>query len=117
MSADMTGVEGGSRMVSLPRRRANVEERNAGSELVLYDPAGGRLHVLNETAAAVWRMCDGSLPAPLLAGRLSSEFEVKHDQDPVADVQRLLSSMFEAGLIEDVAGAAPVARGAEPPRT
>lgn len=114
-----SGVGAGNRVsadVTLPRRRAHVEERSAGSELVLYDPVGGRLHVLNATAAAVWRLCDGSLPAVALAGRFSDGFLVGRDQDPLADVKELLCSFLEAGLIEDRAGDHPAASGAAPAR-
>jgi hypothetical protein len=90
--------------VSWPRRRSHVEERRAGEDLVLYDPAGGRLHVLNATAAAIWRLCDGSLPAPAIAGRFSTDFRVDPGQDPPGDARLLLRSLFEAGLIEEKAG-------------
>jgi hypothetical protein len=96
------GVVG--REVSWPRRRSHVEERRAGEDLVLYDPAGGRLHVLNATAAAIWNLCDGSLPAPAIAGKFSAEFRVDPGQDPQADARLLLRSLFEAGLIEEKAG-------------
>ena len=90
--------------VSWPRRRSHVEERRAGEDLVLYDPAGGRLHVLNATAAAIWHLCDGSLPASAIAGRFSDDFRVDISQDPQADARLLLRSLFEAGLIEEKAG-------------
>jgi len=90
--------------VSWPRRRPHLEERRAGDDLVLYDPAGGRLHVLNATAAAIWHLCDGSLPAPAIAGRFSADFRVDPGQDPQADARLLLRSLFEAGLIEERAG-------------
>ena len=105
------------REVQWPRRRSHVEERAAGSDLVLYDPVGGRLHVLNATAAAVWRLCDGSLQAPALADRFSAGFRVGQGQDPLSDVRELLRSFLDAGLIEDNAGDRPVTDGSIPERT
>lgn len=95
------GAAGGE---AWPRRRSHVEERLAGEDLVLYDPAGGRLHVLNATAAAIWRLCDGSLSAPAIAGRFSADFRVDPGQDPQADARLLLRSLFEAGLVEERTG-------------
>ena len=83
-----------------------MEERQAGADLVLYDAAGGRLHVLNATAAAVWRMCDGSHAMPAIVGRIGSEFSVDTENSPESDVRALLRSFLEAGLIEDIAGKA-----------
>lgn len=100
--------------VTQPCRRPHVQERTAGADLVLYDPVGGRLHVLNPTAAAVWKMCDGSLPTSTLAGRFSEVYAIGPDQDPLADVRQVLKQFLEAGLIEDRAGDHSSAQEATP---
>jgi len=101
-----------SRDVSFPCRCAHVEERAAGPELVLYDPVGGRLHVLNETAAVVWRLCDGSIQNLDIADRLRSDYRFDGDHDPRTDIQEILHSFLAAGLIEDKAGDRPATSSA-----
>ena len=89
------------REVSCPRRRAHIEERRAGHELVLYDPVAGRLHVLNLTAAQVWRLCDGDKTSGSIAERLAGDFQVDALTDPGLDVRRVLRTFMLAGLVED----------------
>jgi Coenzyme PQQ synthesis protein D (PqqD) len=43
----------------MPLRATHVAERLVEGELVLYNPASQRVHVLNATAACAWRLCDG----------------------------------------------------------
>lgn len=101
---EATAGDRADRDPSRPCRRPHIEERQAGEHLILYDPVGGRLHDLNATAAAVWRMCDGSVPATVIASRLGEEFDVGHDHNPQEDVRALLREFLQAGLIEDGAG-------------
>jgi hypothetical protein len=42
-----------------PLRADHLAERLVDGELILYDPARQRVHVLNPTAAFTWRLCDG----------------------------------------------------------
>jgi hypothetical protein len=84
-----------------PCRGAHIEERPAGSELVLFDPIGGRLHVLNPTAAAIWRLCDGSRSANEIAGTLGAEFQVGPEHTPGTDVHVLLGIFRDARLITE----------------
>src|SRR5688572_21774359 len=47
----------------LPRaRRDDLLIRSIGDQTVVLDQRRGRLHVLNRTAALVWRNCDGQRP-------------------------------------------------------
>lgn len=103
-----------SRDVSYPCRRAHVEERVAGADLVLYDPVGGRLHVLNETAALVWRLCDGSLQNLDIADRFRAAFRFDGDFSPEADIREILHSFLAAGLIEAKSGDRPATSSATP---
>ena len=97
-------------LTARPCRSAHVEERAAGGDLVLFDPIGGRLHVLNPTAAAIWRLCDGSRSADEIAEMLGTEFQLDPEHDPGADVEVLLGTFRDASLITDLrSAAAPIA--------
>ena len=82
-----------------PSRAPGIEERTAGSDLVLYDAAVGRLHVLNLTAAAVWRLCDGSKTVDDILQRVGVEFAFNSGDEPRSDIQGLLGNLREQGLI------------------
>lgn len=43
-----------------PRRSDAVAVSELDDELVLYDSATQQVHVLNHSAAAIWRLCDGT---------------------------------------------------------
>lgn len=44
---------------SAPRRRRDLLSDDAGMELVVFDPRRQLAHILNETAAVVFLLCDG----------------------------------------------------------
>lgn len=82
-----------------PSRAPGLEERMAGSDLVLYDAAVGRLHVLNLTAAAVWRLCDGSKTVDDILQQVGVEFTFSTGDQPRSDIQGLLGNLKDQGLI------------------
>jgi len=82
-----------------PSRAPGIEERSAGNDLVLYDAAGGRLHVLNLTAAAIWRLCDGSKTVDDILDKVGVEFAFNDVDRPRSDIKGLLGNLREQGLI------------------
>lgn len=44
---------------SAPRRRGDLLSDDAGMELVVFDPRRQLAHILNETAAVVFLLCNG----------------------------------------------------------
>ena len=53
-----------------PSGKPTLVVREVGSETIVYDPRTHRAHCLGETAAAVWRECDGGRSASEIAERL-----------------------------------------------
>jgi hypothetical protein len=43
-----------------PTKSENLEIRKAGDEVLVHDPAHGKVHVLNATAGAILELCDGT---------------------------------------------------------
>lgn len=82
-----------------PTRATGIEEQSAGDELVLYDMRAGRLHHLNPTASAVWRLCDGTATLDDIVARISLEFVVREADKPESDVKALVQEWMRAGLI------------------
>lgn len=73
-------------------------------ELLIYDRIRDRAHCLNETAATVWKLCDGRTSAPVLTRSVSKALRV-----PVRDIviQLALKQLSARHLLAesyDVAG-------------
>jgi hypothetical protein len=82
-----------------PLRRSGIEERSAARELVLYDPRRGKLHVLNQTAATVWRLCDGKTQASVMVARLEAGFRDLELFDVDRDVASVLGALSQEQLL------------------
>jgi hypothetical protein len=66
----------------LPKARSEgIITRDIDGELLIYDRARDRAHCLNETAAAVWKLCDGCTTVPELTRSVSKALGV-----PVGDL-------------------------------
>lgn len=84
-----------------PERVNGIEEQRAGEDLVLYDPRAGRLHHLNPTAAAVWRLCDGTSTLDDIVAKVSVEFALEPEDSPAADIDSLLREWRLIGIINN----------------
>ena len=58
-----------SEFFPVSRREGLVSKRVEG-ELLIYDRTRDQAHCLNESAAAIWRLCDGRTSVPEIARRL-----------------------------------------------
>jgi hypothetical protein len=85
-------------MRAVPRQRPDfVLSLGAGGHR-LTDPATGAVHVLNETALALWELCDGrTTPAEMVAA-VEALFSCGRDVAE-RDVNRTLVEFDRAGLI------------------
>jgi hypothetical protein len=50
-------------------------------ELLVYDMNRHKAHCLNQTAAFIWKRCDGKTPVPEIAARLGKEFNARGDEE------------------------------------
>lgn len=65
-----------------PRPNPDVTLERAGNEAILYDRANRRVHVVNETAARLFELCDGESPEEAVAKEFAAAYDL-----PVADVE------------------------------
>jgi hypothetical protein len=72
-------------------RTADLSVEEVGAELLVYDHTAARAHCLSETAARVWRACDGDTGLPVLANVLDLDVET---------VERALDELDSCGLLE-----------------
>jgi coenzyme PQQ biosynthesis protein PqqD len=99
----MRGEGGGraSESILTPRVRETVAWVELDGEVVIYDEADGSMHLLNNAAAAVWMLCDGSSAVDQIIGELAEAYGA--DEAQIAkDVTELMSQLTSKGLLEGV---------------
>jgi hypothetical protein len=64
-------------------RRDGLVLRELPDELLIYDTETHEAHCLNETAARVWKPCDGRTSVSEIAGRIGATVDERVDEDVV----------------------------------
>lgn len=88
----------GDRPVLVPQRNAEIELRRDDGVTALVQPGSETLHVLNDTALALWELCDGRTTAKEMVDAICVLF----DASPRAvsdDVDRTLREFGALGLV------------------
>jgi hypothetical protein len=96
----------------LPKARSEgIITKDIDGELLIYDRTRDRAHCLNETAAAVWKLCDGRTTASEIAARLSGAEGRRQkaegsEQQPLDErvVWLALEQLCNSHLLEDPNG-------------
>lgn len=86
--------------ISAPKRKAGIQSRRLGDEWMLYDPDTGSLHVVNELAAFVWQLCDGSSTFEDMCQRIEDEYDVPDGTDVRTDVREAVDALAGLGVLE-----------------
>jgi PqqD family protein of HPr-rel-A system len=87
-------------MIERPKLREDVLSREVEDELLLYDPRTGETLLLNNTAAAIVELCDGSTSPAGIVDEIVSVVEVDRAQVE-ADVRKLIHDLGERGFVEE----------------
>ena len=68
-------------MKTLPKARRNkLVIQELPDEVLVYDQERDKAHCLNQTAALVWKQCDGQTDVPTIAARLKDEMQSPVDE-------------------------------------
>jgi len=81
-----------------PARKAEVWLRQAGVENTLYDPDQGTIHILNDTALAIWNLCDGETDPEEMVQAIC-DLSGMPAEVVTEDVERTLTELDVAGLL------------------
>jgi coenzyme PQQ synthesis protein D (PqqD) len=84
----------------LPLKRSNLQEQCVGTDLMVYDPVQEKIHVLNPTAALIFRLSDGLHDLASLERELRSGFAVSREQNLRSDILATIKSLREKGLLQ-----------------
>ena len=74
-------------------------EELLGQELFLYDVSNGAVHALNNGAAMVWLLCDGTLDLVDIAREIICTCDLTQ-QEVLAQVQETVGQFQALGLLE-----------------
>ncbi len=80
-----------------PRRSERVLWREVDGDAVLFREDNGRAFALNETAARVWKLCDGTLSVRQLAARLGETYGMEGALEVVTG---LVENLSRDGCVE-----------------
>ncbi|HEX2027371.1 MAG TPA: HPr-rel-A system PqqD family peptide chaperone [Nitriliruptorales bacterium] len=82
-----------------PARKADVWVHLARDENALFDPRSGAVHLLNDTALAIWDLCDGdTYPVEMIDA--VCDLSGMHPDVVTEDIERVLSEFDRVGLVE-----------------
>jgi hypothetical protein len=85
-----------------PRRRPGVYVEHVGPGHALVDGATGDTHIVNDSALALWELCDGQTALAEMVDAVCELFSASREQVE-ADLQRTLAEFGRVGVLEWVA--------------
>ncbi|HVC80053.1 MAG TPA: PqqD family protein [Chloroflexota bacterium] len=81
-----------------PQCVSGVETQWLDDELVLFNPQGNRVHLLNASGGAILILCDGTLTEVEIAGELAAFYGLE-SQHALAEVRVFLADLDTAGVL------------------
>jgi hypothetical protein len=82
-----------------PTRSADVTLQRVGREAILYDRRHGLAHVINDSAARIWDLCDGRSSQDEIAAAFAASYAMPasavHD-----DVAQILATFRELHVLD-----------------
>jgi pyrroloquinoline quinone biosynthesis protein D len=83
----------------LPNPNKDVSLQRVGQEAILHDRRNGRAHVINESAAQIWELCDGNHTLEQIVSTFSNAYALPA-ADVQADVEYILAKFHELRVLE-----------------
>lgn len=86
-------------MTTLPIANPELVFRTDGEEGLIFDPESGQIIYLNETAAFIYGLLDGTHSREQLIGLLMQRYDILARETAENDLDAMLQGMREATLI------------------
>ncbi len=80
-------------------RKRELDTVELGEELLVCGEDSQQVHRLNNTAAAIWKLCDGERGLKDIAASLAREFRGASAKEIEADVRAALLEMRRLGIL------------------
>ena len=82
-----------------PTPSTDVSLQRVGQEAILHDRRNGRAHVINESAAQIWELCDGQNTLDQIVSAFAAAYALPA-ADVQADVHYILAKFHELRVLE-----------------
>jgi len=82
-----------------PTPNKDVSLQRVGQEAILHDRRNGRAHVINESAAQIWELCDGQNTFDQIVSAFAAAYALP-TADVQADVQYILAKFHELRMLD-----------------
>ena len=82
-----------------PTRSPDVALQRVGQEAILHDRRNGRAHVINESAARIWDLCDGQASLEEIAIALAASYHIEASVVR-GDVAQIIATFRELRILE-----------------
>jgi PqqD family protein of HPr-rel-A system len=82
-----------------PTRSPDVALQRVGQEAILHDRRNGRAHVINESAARIWDLCDGQASLDEIAVALAASYNIEASVVQ-GDVAQIVAKFRELRVLE-----------------
>jgi hypothetical protein len=83
----------------IPIRSADTMLQRVGLEAILYDQRHGRAHVINNSAARIWELCDGQANVEQIAGSFGAAYSMPASE-VYDDVLAILATFRELRVLD-----------------
>jgi hypothetical protein len=84
---------------SSPTPNREVSLQRVGQEAILHDRRNGRAHVINESAAQIWELCDGQHTRDQIVSAFAAAYALPA-ADVRADVEYILAKFHELRVLD-----------------
>lgn len=81
--------------MNMPLLTPAIQIQDAGDDVLVHDPVRHKVHVLNQTAGAVLRGCDGKTPVRSVA----EGFDVSRADEIERDIVNVIREFAQLGLV------------------
>ena len=85
--------------MQLPTPNREVTLQRVGQEAILHDRRNGRAHVINESAAQIWELCDGQHTLDQIVSAFAGAYALSA-ADVQADVEYILAKFRELRVLD-----------------
>jgi hypothetical protein len=76
-----------------------VTTQDLGDEVLLYDAGRENVHILNTTAQAIWKLCDGRHTVGQICEKIIREYPYMSSSEITDDVTGILAELYAKNLI------------------
>ena len=81
-----------------PLARSDITVQVIGDEVMLYDSGNEKIHVLNNSAYAIWQLCDGKNSLADMCEQLTVQYD-DSSLDLIDDIRATIDEFIQKGLL------------------